>query len=299
MSRTIPDRTFAFLLVLPVLVVLSVVMVAPFVHTIRMSFHSYDVFSGGLTEFIGLDNYRYMLADPRFANALWNTMRFTFITVAWQLLLGMGIAVVLNKTFKGRTIIRMAVLLPWALPTIINSLLFRWMFDSKFGLFNDLLMRFRIVAQPVDWLVTSAGANFAIYFTQIWKMSSYMGLILLAGLQSIPSNLYESARVDGAGPWRQFLRITLPLLRPAILVAVIFRSVVALQVFDVVYAMTMGGPGASTETMVYSIYMQTFRYSDFGYGSTLSVTLSIIILFFGVLYARGLYRRESTLGMGA
>jgi ABC-type sugar transport system permease subunit len=292
------DRTFATLLVVPVLAVLAAVMVFPFLQILRLSFFKYDVFAGGTTTFIGLENYRAMFQDPRFYNALWNTVKFTVITVSLQLLLGLGIATVLHKSFQGRTVIRVAVLLPWALPTIINSLLFRWMFDARFGVFNDILMRLHLVSRPVDWLVSAAGASFAIYFTQIWKMSSYMGLILLAGLQSIPSDLYEASRVDGASRWTQFLHITLPLLRPAITVAVIFRTVVALQVFDVVYAMTKGGPGIATETMVYNIYMQVFRYTEFGYGSTLSVFLSIVILVFGVLYARRLTRRESAVDLG-
>jgi multiple sugar transport system permease protein len=299
MGRLFSDRAFAWVMIAPVLIILGAVMIIPFIEILRMSFVKYDVFAGGMTSFVGLENYKNMFSDPRFYNALWNTIKFTFITVTFQLLFGLGIAVVLNEKFKGRTVIRVAVLLPWALPTIINSLLFRWMFDSKFGLFNDILMRLGLVATPVDWLVSGVGASFAIYVTQIWKMSSYMGLIILAGLQSIPDNLYESARVDGASGWTQFIRITLPLIRPAVIVAVIFRTVIALQVFDVVYAMTKGGPGLATETMVYSIYMQTFRYTEFGYGSTLSVFLSLVIMFFGILYARGLYRRESATGMGA
>lgn len=193
----------------------------------------------------------------------------------------------------------MTVLLPWALPTIINSLLFRWMFDGNFGLFNDILMRLHVISRQVSWLASPFGANFAIDVTQIWKVSSLVGLILLAGLQSIPRSLYESARVDGAGEFLQFFRITLPLLKPAILVALIFRTLIALQVFDVIFAMTRGGPGDTTESLVYAIYMQTFRYTAFGYSSSLSVLLSILILAFGFLYVRSLYRNESATGMGA
>lgn len=273
-------------------------MVVPFIQTLRMSAMQYDVFAGGLIGFQGLQSYREAFQSPRFWNGLFNTLQFTLITVALQLVLGLGLAVVLNRAFRGRWVIRVAVLLPWALPTIINSLLFRWMFDSQFGLFNDLLLRIGIINQPVDWLVTRGGSLFVIYFTQTWKMASYMGLILLAGLQGIPKDLYESATVDGAGGMRQFLRITLPLLRPSILVAIIFRSVIALQVFDVVYAITQGGPGISTETLVYYIWLESFRYSEFGYGAAMSVILSFIIFAFGILNTRLLYQQESTTGLG-
>jgi multiple sugar transport system permease protein len=224
---------------------------------------------------------------------------FTFVTVAFQFLFGMLIALLLDQQFRGRTVVRMAILLPWALPNVINALLFRWMFDGQFGLFNDILLRLRIVGEPVDWLVSPLGASFSIYFTQIWKVSSLVGLILLAGLQSIPRSIYESARVDGAGAVKQFFFLTLPLLRPALVVALIFRSLVALQVFDVIYAMTKGGPGDSTESLVYNIWMHSFAYTEFGYGSALSVLLSILILAFGFLYIRGFYKNESVTGMGA
>jgi multiple sugar transport system permease protein len=296
---TIPDRTFGLLLTIPAFAVLGMVMVFPLLRVVQLSVNDYKVFEGGRLVFVGLKNYREAFQDPRFYNAVVNTLLFTLITVTFQMFFGMLIALILDREFRGRWIMRMAILLPWALPNVVNALLFRWMFDGQFGLFNDILLRLGIVREPVTWLVTPAGASFAIYFTQIWKVSSLVGLILLAGLQSIPREIYESARVDGAGDWKQFFRLTLPLLRPAIIVALIFRSLVALQVFDVIYAMTKGGPGDATESLVYNIWMHIFAYNEFGYGSALSVLLSILILAFGFLYIRGFYRNESVMGEGA
>ncbi len=297
--RAIPDKVFGLLLTLPVFAVLGMVMVFPLARVVQLSLNDYKVFEGGRLVYIGLENFEAAFRDPRFYNTLVNTLLFTAITVSLQMFFGMLIALLLDREFKGRTLMRMAILLPWALPNVINALLFRWMFDGQFGLFNDILMRLHIVETPVNWLVTRWGASSAIYFTQIWKVSSWVGLILLAGLQSIPRSIYESARVDGAGGWKQFFRLTLPLLRPAIIVALIFRSLVALQVFDVIYAMTKGGPGDSTESLVYNIWMHIFSYNEFGYGSALSVLLSILILIFGFLYIRGFYRNESVMGEGA
>lgn len=297
--RAIPDKVFGLLLTLPVFAVLGMVMVFPLARVVQLSFNDYKVFEGGRLVYIGLENFEVAFRDPRFYNTVLNTLLFTVITVSFQMFFGMLIALLLDREFRGRTLMRMAILLPWALPNVINALLFRWMFDGQFGLFNDILMRLHIVEAPVNWLVTRLGASFAIYFTQIWKVSSLVGLILLAGLQSIPRSIYESARVDGAGGWKQFFRLTLPLLRPAIIVALIFRSLVALQVFDVIYAMTKGGPGDSTESLVYNIWMHIFSYNEFGYGSALSVLLSILILTFGFLYIRGFYRNESVMGEGA
>ncbi len=297
-TTKLTDTTYAYLMILPVFLLLASVMIVPLFQTIWYSFHEYLVFEGGALSFVGLQNYRDLLLDERFFNAMKNTLLFTVITVSFQLLFGFVIAMTLHKAFAGRWIIRVAVLLPWALPTIINSLLFRWMFDANFGLINDLLLRMGIISNPVNWLISPLGANFTIYFTQTWKMSSYMGLILLAGLQSIPESLYESAKVDGAGKFRQFFSITLPLLRPSILIALIFRSLIALQVFDVVFAITQGGPGISTETMVYAIYMRTFRYTEFGPGSAYSFVLTLLILVCGMLYIRALYRKTSAMGTG-
>ncbi len=294
----IPDRTFGLLLTIPAFLFLIAVMIFPLIRVINMSFYDYRVFEGGKMIYVGFKNFREAFIDKRFLNAVLNTLQFTVVTVGFQFIIGLFIALILDKQFRGRSLIRMAVLLPWALPTVINSLLFRWMFDGQFGLFNDILLRTGIVNRPVNWLASPVGATFAIYFTQIWKVSSLVGLILLAGLQSIPQTIYESATVDGAGEIRKFFKLTLPLLRPAIIVVLIFRSLVALQVFDVIYAMTKGGPADATESVVYNIYMQTFLFTEFGYGSAMSLLLSVLILIFGFLYIRGFYRQESTIGEG-
>lgn len=289
------DSQFALLLILPGIVFMIFVMGFPFGYVIRMSLCKYEVFSGGKTTFIGLKNFLMIFSDPGFLNALLNTLKFTLTTVFFQFLIGMGIALLLNHVFKGRAIIRTAVLLPWALPTVINSLFFKWMFDGQYGVFNDILLKLHLIHTKINWLGSPSTAQWAIYLTQIWKVSSLVGLILLAGLQGIPSEIYEAAKVDGADKLKRFLYITLPLLKPSILVALIFRSLVALQVFDVVFAMTRGGPGYSTETLVYNIYRQTFIYSRFGYGSALSVLLSIIIFTLGFFYILLLYRSERIL----
>jgi len=294
----IPDRTFGLLLTIPAFLFLIAVMIFPLIRVINMSFYDYRVFEGGRMIYVGFKNFREAFIDKRFLNAVLNTLQFTVVTVGFQFIIGLFIALILDKQFRGRSLIRMAVLLPWALPTVINSLLFRWMFDGQFGLFNDMLLRTGIINQPVQWLASPVGATSAIYFTQIWKVSSLVGLILLAGLQSIPQAIYESATVDGAGEIRKFFKLTLPLLRPAIIVVLIFRSLVALQVFDVIYAMTKGGPADATESVVYNIYMQTFLFTEFGYGSAMSLLLSVLILIFGFLYIRGFYRQESTIGEG-
>ena len=294
----IPDRTFGLLLTIPAFLFLIAVMIFPLIRVINMSFYDYRVFEGGRMIYVGFKNFREAFIDKRFLNAVLNTLQFTVVTVGFQFIIGLFIALILDKQFRGRSLIRMAVLLPWALPTVINSLLFRWMFDGQFGLFNDMLLRTGIINQPVHWLASPVGATSDIYFTQIWKVSSLVGLILLAGLQSIPQAIYESATVDGAGEIRKFFKLTLPLLRPAIIVVLIFRSLVALQVFDVIYAMTKGGPADATESVVYNIYMQTFLFTEFGYGSAMSLLLSVLILIFGFLYIRGFYRQEATIGEG-
>jgi multiple sugar transport system permease protein len=166
------------------------------------------------------------------------------------------------------------LLLPWALPLVFAGLIFRWFFDFRLGFVNDFLMQ--LGAAPVPWLTQPAMAKLAICITIIWKSSSFMALILLAGLQSIPKSLYEAAEVDGANKWTQFVEITLPMLAPSIFVALIFRTITAIQTFDIPYAMTGGGPGDSTETLAMYIHKTTLDFLDFGYGSALAVLLFIV-----------------------
>lgn len=209
-----------------------------------------------------------------FLGALQNTVLFIVVTVPGSLAVGLGLALLANMPFKRKWPVRLALLLPWALPLVFAGLIFRWFFDYKLGFFNDILMK--IGFAPQAWLTDPVLAKIAICFTIIWKSSSFMALVLLAGLQAIPKSLYEAAEVDGASKWLQFKEITIPMLMPAIFVALIFRTITAIQTFDIPYAMTAGGPGDSTETLAMYIHKNTLDFLDFGYGSALATIMFIV-----------------------
>ncbi len=227
--------------------------------------------------FVGLANYRAALHDARLGQAALHTAIFTTISVALELVFGLALALALETLARGRTMARIVVLLPWALPTVVAALVWRFMFDSQTGL-----------AGGVEWLSRPYAAWVPIVLGDVWKSTPFVALLLLAGLQGIDASLYEAARLDGAGAWRRFREITLPLLGPAIGVALVFRALDAVRVFDLVYVLTGGGPGTATE--VISLYAFTTLLQDlrFGYGSALSMITFAAAFTLALAYVRAL-----------
>jgi ABC-type sugar transport system permease subunit len=210
----------------------------------------------------------------------------TLITVPGALVVGLGLAMLANLPFKRKWPVRLALLLPWALPLAFAGLIFAWFFHTEYGVVNDLVRRVGGGSEPTMWLLRPNWAFTAICATIIWKTSSFMALILLAGLQMIPKSLYEAAEVDGASKWQQFWQITIPMLTPSIIVALIFRTITALQTFDIPYTMTKGGPGNATETLAMLIHKTTIDYLDVGYGSTLAVCMFVLSMFVTAFYLK-------------
>ena len=225
-----------------------------------------------------------MWADPVFWETTWNTLLITVITVPGALVVGLALALMANLPFRHKWVVRLSLLIPWALPLAFAGLIFAWFFHSEYGIVNDVLRR--VGAAPVIWFNSPNWAFAAICLTIVWKTSSFMALIILAGLQTIPRSLYEAADVDGAGRVRQFFEITLPLLKPAIVVALIFRTITSLQTFDIPYTMTGGGPGTSTTTLAMYIHQNTVSFLDLGYGSALAVVMFAISMCVTVVYLR-------------
>ncbi|MDP9307500.1 MAG: sugar ABC transporter permease [Actinomycetota bacterium] len=273
----------AWLLLLPALAVVAFVAIYPLGKTIYQSFTNQEFLAGiEPTKWVGLQNYRELWHDTIFRQSVWETIRFTLITVSFEFVLGIIIALVVNSNFKGRGAMRAAMLVPWAIPTVVAAQMWKWMFDDVFGVINDAGVRLHILHHSVAWISQPSTALAAVSAVDIWKTTPFVALLLLAGLQVIPRDLYEAADVDGASKWQQFWRITLPLLRPAILVTLIFRTLDALRVFDVFYVFYGNRP--DTQTM--AIYAQSTIVSDghVGYGSAISVAIFLIIGLFVVIY---------------
>ena len=274
-GRDLSERALGALLLAPAALLLLVIVVYPIATLFWTSLHSVDPNNVAAGEFwAGFSNYTRAFEDDRFWQATWNTILFIVVTVPGALVLGLGLALLANKPFIVKWPVRLGLLLPWALPLVFAGLIFRWFFEYNTGVVNNWLAALGI--EPLQWLSSPTLAFWAISVAIIWKASSFMALMLLAGLQTIPKSLYEAAEVDGASKWQQFLEITLPMLRPAIFVALIFRTITAIQTFDIPFAMTGGGPGDSTETLAMYIHKTTLDFLDFGYGSALAGLMFVL-----------------------
>ncbi len=233
---------------------------------------------------MGLDNYAFIFSDPDFWHAVWVTLVFSFFSVTIEGILGLTVALVANSKFKGRTILRVAILIPWAIPTVVSSQIWRWMFNDIYGVVNVILANLHLIPHKLAWLATPETALPVIIAVDVWKTTPFMSLLLLAGLQLIPGDLYEAASIDGATGIRKFFAITLPLVTPTLLVALIFRTLDALRVFDIFYIM-VGGQGNMATVAVYN-QQQLIQFLDAGVGSATSMAILIFIMIFVVLYTR-------------
>jgi multiple sugar transport system permease protein len=280
------ERKQAYLLVAPAVAVLGGVALYPILAAVWLSLQRF-ILVFRERRFIGLDNYAFLLSDARFWSALGNTAYFTLVAVAVELLLAVPLALLLNRAFPGRGVLRASALIPWAIPTVVSARLWAWMFNPDYGLINRLLP-----GADINWLGAPGYALHAAILVDVWKTTPFVALLVLAGLQGIPEDIYKAAHVDGASAWRTFRSITLPLLKPAILLALLFRTLDAFRVFDAIYVLTEGGPANTTETLSIYAYKTLMRSGDFGYGSTLSVATFLCVVGISLVYLRLLGREE-------
>ncbi len=267
-----------WLLLFPALFILGLVFIYPIARAFWLSFFAENLGTQLQPVFTGLSNYQRMIGDGRFWQSLFNTSVFTVISVILELLLGLGVALVLNKSFFGRGIVRTIAIIPWALPTAVMGLAWAWIFNDQYGVVNDILNRLGLINTGINWLGTPSLAMTALIVADVWKTTPFISIILLAGLQSISADLYEAHKMDGASPWQSFHQITLPLLMPQILIALLFRFAQSFGIFDLVQVMTEGGPAGSTETVSIYIYSTVMRYLDFGYGAALVVVTFLLLI---------------------
>lgn len=282
------SHRLAFLFIVPSLVFVSVFTLYPIVESFRLSFYRMILTLPWLGQkMVGWENYSDLWTDPVAWQALRTTLTFVAVTVPSELLLGLGMALVMNEAFRGRGMLRAVVLIPWAIPTVVSSQMWRFIFNDRYGLFNFVLFGgdtsryFAPLADPQF-------AMLAIMAAEIWKTAPFAALIILAGLQTIPDEVYEAASIDGATSWQKFRYVTLPLLWPALLLALLFRTIDALRVFDLVFVMTQGGPADATNVLQFYGYKKTFAEGMIGYGSTIAVTVFMISLILALAYLRAL-----------
>jgi trehalose/maltose transport system permease protein len=265
--------------------VLALVAGWPLLRTIWFGFTDAELNRISDYNFIGLENYFGdfgLISDPQWWRSVGNTVYFAAISVSLETALGLIVALVLNANFPGRAIVRAAVLIPWAIPTIVSAQMWAWMLHDQFGVINDMLLTVGMIAEPIAWTANPDTALWAVIMVDVWKTTPFMALLILAGLQMLPSDCYEAAKVDGIHPVRVFFKVTLPLLKPAIMVAVIFRALDALRVFDLIYVLTSG----SRDTMSMSVFarQELVDFQQVGYGSAASTLLFLTIAVLTIAY---------------
>ena len=284
------EGLFAFLLVLPALLIVIALYAYPLVFSLVVSFFRSDIRYPGL-EFRGLKNYIDIFRDPDLVASFGRTIYFTVVSLAIEMVVGVVVAVAFNSTFIGRPVARSIILIPWAVPPVVNGIIWNWMVHPKIGIFNYLLTAVGILDRYKPWLADPGWALNIIVMADAWKWTPLVVLLVLAGLQAIPDELYEAARMDGAGAIKMFFRVTLPCIMWPILVTLILRTVEAVRVFDIIFVMTRGGPASTTKVTTFYVWEIAFRYHQLGMGSALAYTVTILIIALAVVYYRAMNRR--------
>jgi trehalose/maltose transport system permease protein len=281
----------AWLLLLPMLAVLATVALWPLARTIWFSLTDATLFDLGAAAYVGLDNFAILLADPDWWRAVLNTLVFTAVSVTFEVCLGFAIALTLNAQFPARGALRAAVLIPWAIPTVVSAKMWGWMLQDVYGVVNAVLLKIGLISAPVAWTASPDLAMAALIAVDVWKTTPFVALLLLAGLQMLPTDCFEAARVDGVPTLTQFFKITLPLMKPALAVAVIFRILDAMRIFDLVYVLT----GNNQQTMTMAVYarQQLIDFQDFGRGSAAATLLFLVIAMITVIYIMAVRLRLS------
>lgn len=280
-------------LVLPALLVVLGTLFLPTLNAVRLSLTNYSFARPDDAAFVGLRNFGFLFSNSEFTQSLRNTIVFAGVTVVLEVAIGLMLALLVNRAFRMRGLLRAAILFPWALPTALNAIIWRWMYNADFGVFNYLLSL--VGVEPVNWLGSPGSAMASMMFVAIWKTSSFMALIILTGLQTIPIELYEAARIDGASRWEQFRRITFPLVTPSIVLSMLLRTMDAFRAFELPFALTQGGPAGTTQTLSLYGYRQLFQFLRFDRGSAVSVVQFFMLLVLGLTYIAILRKREQAL----
>jgi multiple sugar transport system permease protein len=285
---------FAAFLIAPAFFIMVAVTIFPLLHSFYLTFVKWNLTRPQQAgTFVGLDNYLYVLRDARFWTSVRITGIYALLAVSLEIVLGFLIALMLNREFRGRGVVRMLALLPWAIPAVVNGIMWKWILNPRYGALNGLLLQLGIIKSPNDYIVWLGNPTLAlimVVLADVWKETPFIMLLFLAALQTIPKDLYEAARVDGAGRLRILFNITIPLIRPTLFVAVALRTIWALKNFDLIYTLTSGGPSNGTAVLGYYTYLESFVALDLGRGAAVAYLLTLAVMGLVLLYQKALYR---------
>jgi ABC-type sugar transport system permease subunit len=284
------ETSLAWLLVMPSLVLIMGIKLYPLAYSVILSFQKMSVLSPN-AKFVGFDNYARLLSNPSFISAFGHTLYFTVVSLVIQVILGIIVALALNQEFAGRNLVRAIVLLPWAVPTVVNALLWQWIYHPQYGVLSGILFKLGIIDGPVQWLGDARLAMNMVIIADTWKTLPLYIIMFLAALQTVPAELHQAAEIDGANARQRFFNVTLPFLMPTMVVVLVLRTMEAFRVFDVIYLMTGGGPGGSTTVVGYYAYLEAFRNLNFSSGAAASNTIVVTVAAISFLYMRLLRSR--------
>lgn len=290
-SSFLNTRKLAYLLVAPTVVIFAAITLYPLLYSLHLSFFSWNLLRPSLGKvFIGLKNYRRIVYDPVFWHSLKTTLYFMGASVALQFLIGLGLALLFNVEFKGRSVARSIVLVPLLITPIVIGLMWKWLLNPEVGILNYFLSFVGVSSR--SWLGNPSLALFTVIIVDVWHLTPFATLVLLAGLQALPRALYEAARIDGTSWWQMFRYITLPLLKPVILVVLLLRTIGTFATFPKIYALTQGGPGRATEVLGFLVYRTSFKEFHMGYGAALSYVMVVLVLVIALSYIKVLPESE-------
>lgn len=278
----------------PLLVVLAAVVGYPILSTLALSFQDVSLIYPDRRAFVGPGNYLAFLRSPDFWGTVGRTVYFTVVSVGLELVLGFLVALLLNMRLRGWKVLRLLMLIPWAIPTVVNGTLWQWIYNADYGALNGLLYSLGLIDHYVAWLTSPSVAMNLVIAADVWHEVPFVALVLMAALAMLPDSLVEAAMMDGASRWQMFRHVVFPMLRPAVLVVLVIRTVEAFRVFDIIYVITRGGPANATTVLSYLTYLETFSYLHMGRGAALSFLVSAFILMLALVYVKLLYTEETS-----
>ena len=286
------DERSAAILVFPVFVVLALVAIFPIAYSFFTSLYDINLTRPLRRPFVGFDNYLKIFADPMFWIAVWRTTVYTVATVVATTMLAVGVALLLNEVFPGRRILSALILLPWATPSVVNGLMWKWIYDPNHGLLNATLLQLGLIDKYKIWLGDPDKTIYMIANAAVWKQMPLAAILLLVTMKSIPADLYRAARTDGANVWQRFWHVTLPSLKPGLMLVLVYETMISIRHFDLFLIMTQGGPGDASYVLSWQIYVETFRSLRFGTGAALAYILAMGTFAFAYLFIRTLGRKH-------
>lgn len=289
------ERIYPYISILPVALVIALFAIYPIIHAIRMSFYQYLLTRPNVHPFVGLGNFIDVITSYYFKNSIQITAIYTIGAVIGVIIYGLGVALLMNTKVRLSTPLKIVILLPWALPAVVSGLLWKWILNADFGILNGILYALGLIDNYIPFLAIPTLAKVSLVMAHIWKEGPLVAIFFLAGLQLIPDELYEAARIDGGSGWRIFRLVTLPLLRPIFLIVVVYETMTAILTFDTIYVMTGGGPANSTALISWFAYAEIFKSLNLGRGIALAIIIAMITLVLIILYLRVLRTEETAI----